>query len=85
MELRVSLLCELLFILIVSLNCILVGTNDVRSPFVYIQHKQEIVAATQLYSQVFESLLSATLNENTRKIPSMSQLLLMGESRDALV
>lgn len=72
MELRVSLLCELLFILIVSLKCILLCVDDIRSPFLYVQHKQEIVVATQLYSQVFESLLSATLNENSRKIPSKS-------------
>lgn len=60
------------FILIVSLQCILLCVDDVRSPFVYIQHKQEIVVAMQLYSQVFESLLSDTLNENTRKIQELS-------------
>lgn len=44
--------------------------DDVRSQFVYVQYKQEVVVAMQLYIQVFGSLLSAILKENARKSAS---------------
>lgn len=65
-----SLLCAFVFILLVSLKYILLYMDDVRSQFVYVQYKQEVVVAMQLYIQVFGSLLSAILKENARKSAS---------------
>lgn len=67
MELRMSLLCAFVFILIVSLKYIPLYTDDVSSQFVYVQYKQEVVVAMQLYIQIFGTLLSAKLKENARK------------------
>lgn len=57
--------------------------DDIRSPFVYVQYKQEKVVAMQLHIQIFGGRLSATLTENARKSPRI-QVLLTGESCDAL-
>lgn len=62
-----SLLCAFVFILIVSLKYIPLYTDDVSSQFVYVQYKQEVVVAMQLYIQIFGTLLSAKLKENARK------------------
>jgi len=67
MELRLSLLCAFVFILMVSLKYILLYMVDVSSQFVCVQYKQEAVVAMQLYIQIFGSLLSAKLKENARK------------------
>lgn len=65
-----SLLCAFVFILIVSLKYIPRCMVDVRSQFAYVQYKQEVAVAMQLYIQNSGSLLSGVLKENVRKSAS---------------
>lgn len=70
MESGMSLLCAFVFILIVSLKYIPRCMVDVRSQFAYVQYKQEVAVAMQLYIQNSGSLLSGVLKENVRKSAS---------------